>query len=200
MDGSPPGSSLLGILQARILEWVAISFSRGSSRPRDRTQVSHIAGRRFKLCTKVCSISSLSVRSVSPTSALSCSPPGCLAVTEGALSCRPLSALVIRPRSQELGRRLRKWRQELAEAICVPRAGSPFCFRCEIWAPATADLMFSRSLSLSLDPWFSAKPDFILPVPTTNTPGRFGSIQRHFLLSQLEQCYWYLVGVDRGCR
>ena len=32
------------ILQARILEWVAISFSRGSSQPRDRTQVSHIAG------------------------------------------------------------------------------------------------------------------------------------------------------------
>ena len=36
-----------GILQARILEWVAISFSRGSSQPRDRTQVSHIAGRFF---------------------------------------------------------------------------------------------------------------------------------------------------------
>ena len=39
MDCSPPGSSVHGILQARILEWVAISFSRGSSRPRDRTQV-----------------------------------------------------------------------------------------------------------------------------------------------------------------
>ena len=34
MDCSPPGSSVRGILQARILEWVAISFSRGSSRPR----------------------------------------------------------------------------------------------------------------------------------------------------------------------
>ena len=33
-----------GILQARILEWVAVPFSRGSSQPRDRTQVSHIAG------------------------------------------------------------------------------------------------------------------------------------------------------------
>ena len=44
-----PGSSLHGILQARILEWVAISFSRGSSQPRDRTWVSHIAGRRFNL-------------------------------------------------------------------------------------------------------------------------------------------------------
>ena len=49
VDCSPPGSSVHGILQARILEWVAISFSRGSSRPRDRTQVSHIAGRRFNL-------------------------------------------------------------------------------------------------------------------------------------------------------
>ena len=46
MDCSLPGSSVHGILQARILEWVAISFSRGSSRPRDRTQVSCIVGRR----------------------------------------------------------------------------------------------------------------------------------------------------------
>ena len=36
MDGSPPGSSVEGILQARILEWVVIPFSRGSSRPRDQ--------------------------------------------------------------------------------------------------------------------------------------------------------------------
>ena len=35
---------LSGILQARILEWVAVPFSRGSSQPRDQTQVSHIAG------------------------------------------------------------------------------------------------------------------------------------------------------------
>ena len=40
------GFSVHGILQARILEWIAISFSRGSSRPRDRTQVSCIGGRR----------------------------------------------------------------------------------------------------------------------------------------------------------
>ena len=44
MDCSPPGSSVHGILQARILERVAISSSRRSSQPRDRTQVSHIAG------------------------------------------------------------------------------------------------------------------------------------------------------------
>ena len=49
MDCSPPGSSGHGILQARILEWVAISFSRGSSQPRDQTWVSCIynAGRFF---------------------------------------------------------------------------------------------------------------------------------------------------------
>ena len=44
MNCSPPGSSVHGILQARILEWVAIPFSRGSSRPRDQTQISCIAG------------------------------------------------------------------------------------------------------------------------------------------------------------
>ena len=47
MDYSSPGSSVHGISQARILEWVAISFSRGSSWPRDGTQVFWIAGRFF---------------------------------------------------------------------------------------------------------------------------------------------------------
>ena len=46
---SPPGFSIHGIFQARVLEWVAISFSRRSSRPRDWTWVSCIAGRRFTL-------------------------------------------------------------------------------------------------------------------------------------------------------
>ena len=49
MDGSLPGSTVHGILQARILEWAAISFSRGSSQPRDQTQVSCIADRRFTI-------------------------------------------------------------------------------------------------------------------------------------------------------
>ena len=44
LDHSPPGSSVHGILQARVLEWVAIPFSRGSSRPRDQTHVSCSAG------------------------------------------------------------------------------------------------------------------------------------------------------------
>ena len=44
-----PGSSVQGILQARILEWVASPFSRGSSQPRDQTQVSPIAGRFFTI-------------------------------------------------------------------------------------------------------------------------------------------------------
>ena len=44
-----PGSSVHGILQARVLEWVAISFSRGSSQRRDWTRVSCTAGRRFTI-------------------------------------------------------------------------------------------------------------------------------------------------------
>ena len=47
MDYSPPCSSVHGILQARILEWVAIPFSRGSSQPRGQTQVSCTAGKVF---------------------------------------------------------------------------------------------------------------------------------------------------------
>ena len=49
MDCSPPGFSVHGILQARILEWLAIPFSRESSQPRDWTWVSFIAGRFFTI-------------------------------------------------------------------------------------------------------------------------------------------------------
>ena len=51
MDCSPPGSSVRGIFQVRILEWVAISFSRRSSRPRDRTCVSRVVDRRLTVWT-----------------------------------------------------------------------------------------------------------------------------------------------------
>ena len=49
MDCSPPGSSVHGVFQAWILEWVAVSFSRVSSLPRDRTRVSLIVGRHFTI-------------------------------------------------------------------------------------------------------------------------------------------------------
>ena len=49
IDGRLPGFSVHGIFQARVLEWVAVSFSRGSSQPRDWTQVSCIAGRCFTI-------------------------------------------------------------------------------------------------------------------------------------------------------
>ena len=58
MDCSPPGSSVHGISQARILEWVAILFSRGSSRPRDQTQVCCIAGIFFIKCVHAKSLQS----------------------------------------------------------------------------------------------------------------------------------------------
>ena len=49
VDCSPPGSSVHGVFQARVLECFAISFSGGSSYPRDRTQVSCIAGRFYTI-------------------------------------------------------------------------------------------------------------------------------------------------------
>ena len=61
MDYSLPGPSVHGILQARILEWVAMASSRGSSQHRDQTQVSCITGRFFyhlsyqgSLCKCIC--------------------------------------------------------------------------------------------------------------------------------------------------
>ena len=61
MDRSPPGSSVLGIFQTRILEWIAISSSKGSSQPRVRNCVSHISyigGRFFTTFPLVYEISS----------------------------------------------------------------------------------------------------------------------------------------------
>ena len=49
VDCSLPGFFVHGILQARILEWFTISFSRGSSQPRDGTRISHIVGRCLNL-------------------------------------------------------------------------------------------------------------------------------------------------------
>ena len=49
MDWSPPGSSIHGISQTRMLDWVAISFSRGYSQSSDQTQVSCISGRFFTI-------------------------------------------------------------------------------------------------------------------------------------------------------
>ena len=47
MDSNLPGSSVHGIFQTIVLEWIAISFSKGSSQTRDGTQVSHIVDSRF---------------------------------------------------------------------------------------------------------------------------------------------------------
>ena len=47
MDWSPPGSYVHGILQERVLQWVAMSFSRGSSQPRDGTHASPASVGRF---------------------------------------------------------------------------------------------------------------------------------------------------------
>ena len=49
VDCNLPGFPVHGIFQARVPEWVAFSFSRGSSQPRDQTQISHITGRCFTL-------------------------------------------------------------------------------------------------------------------------------------------------------
>ena len=81
MDCSLPGSSIHGILQARILEWVAIPSSRGSSQLRDWTQVSHTAGRFFTVWVtrEACSFLDplqLSVSWLWPFISANPSPPG----------------------------------------------------------------------------------------------------------------------------
>ena len=84
MDYNLPGFSVHGVFQATVLEWIAISFSKGSSQPRDRTQVSRIIDRRFtvwatrevwvawKLKAKVLVVQSCLILCDS----MDCSPPG----------------------------------------------------------------------------------------------------------------------------
>ena len=68
-----PGSSVRGIFQARILEWVAISFSRRSSWPRNWTQVSCLVGRRFTIWAMPQSVLVVEHRSIVVAQGLSCS-------------------------------------------------------------------------------------------------------------------------------
>ena len=76
MDHNLPGSSVHGIFQARVLEWVAISFSRGSSQPRDRTRVSSIAGRHFNNIFKLLLASKLFQSCPTLCDPIDGSPPG----------------------------------------------------------------------------------------------------------------------------
>ena len=73
MDCSLPGSSVHGIFQAIVVEWITISFSRGSSQPRDRTQVSRIVDRHFTIwATREVSVESSKTKSKKNFNFLSC--------------------------------------------------------------------------------------------------------------------------------
>ena len=77
VDCSLLGSSIHAILQARILEWAAISFTRGSSQPRDWTRVSHIAGRCFTLWATRVVITYFQFNSVPQSCPTLCDPVDC---------------------------------------------------------------------------------------------------------------------------
>ena len=106
MDCSPPGSSVHDILQARVLEWIAISFSRGSSLPRDQTRVSHLVDRRFtvwatrevQLFAQVVKLHVCSVSQSPPTlcDLMDCSRP--ISSAHGLLQARILEWIAISSR------------------------------------------------------------------------------------------------------
>ena len=129
MDCILPGSSLHGILQAIVLEWGAISFSRGSSQPRDRTRVSHIPGRRFNLwATKVSSIVCVHVCAVTQLcpalcDSMDCSLPG--SYIHGIFQARILEWVAIS------FRRGSSWLRDQTCVLCVSCIAGR-CFTC--WA------------------------------------------------------------------
>ena len=98
MDYSPPVSSVHGISQARILEWVAISFSRGSPWPRDWTHVSCI-GRQIlyhkaQLCSQLCLTLCAPMHSSPPGSSVHGDTPG----KNTGVGCMPSSSEYSKPR------------------------------------------------------------------------------------------------------
>ena len=91
MDCSLPGSSVHGIFEPIVLEWIAISFSSGSSQPRDQTWVSCVVGRRFTV---------LATREVLPVSLVpKIMPSTC--VIEQRIDCQPGRQL---PENTHVGR------------------------------------------------------------------------------------------------
>ena len=71
MDYSLPDSSVCGIFQARILQWVGISFSGGSSRPKDRTHISYISCFGRRVLYHECHLGSLLKNLIQPSLSLS---------------------------------------------------------------------------------------------------------------------------------
>ena len=112
MDCIGPGSSVHGILQERILESVAIPFSRGSSWPRDRTQVSCVAGRFFTIWATgktlsensivICRISTWTLLLVQPTKTM-------------------IERCYTNPSSNDT-----RYRQQIQENLCSPREWQRF--------------------------------------------------------------------------
>ena len=97
MDYSTLGSSIHGILQGRILDWVAISYSKGSSQPRDQTRVSCIVGRFFTTEPPAAAAAAAAANSLQPCPIL-CdpidgSPPG--PAVPGILQARTLEWVAI---------------------------------------------------------------------------------------------------------
>ena len=93
VDCTVSGASVHGILQARILEWVAVPFSRGSSQPRDGTQVSCIAGGFFTLWTTKKKESEVAQSCLTLCDPMDCSPPG--SFIHGILQARILEWVAI---------------------------------------------------------------------------------------------------------
>ena len=92
MNCSPPGASVHGILQARILEWIVISFSRGSFQPRDQIRVSHIVGRFFTMFN-IGGVLLVAQLCPTPYNPVDCSLPG--ASVHGILQARILEWVAI---------------------------------------------------------------------------------------------------------
>ena len=177
MERSPPGSSVPGILQARILEWVAISFFRGSSWPRDQTRVSCIGrkilycwatrGARMKLVKKTLLKASWrflhhSLPCVSGHSLWS--PLACLCHWLPSLVWRdPCWEMPLKADSQ-LGLGAVKWGEVMELTSLMPFSWSTTS-TCVIWLP--------------LDPTPSSFPELTLPTLAPKDSSRY-----HCLLSQ----------------
>ena len=155
MDYSLPGSSVHGISQARILEWVAISFSMGSSWPRDQTRVSFI-GRRVFFTTEPPEKSSLDIQ-------FSSVAQSCLTLCNSGLQHTRCPCPSLTPRACSNSCPLTQWYYPTISSSIVPFSGlqsfpaSGSFQTSQIFTSSSQSIVVSASTSvlpMNIQDWF----------------------------------------------
>ena len=155
MDYSLPDSSIHGIFQARVLERVAISFSRGSSWPEDQTQVSLIAGRHFTLWAHREALSSPIPQLISIMIPANCWTRFSIPLKNPGRSPASLQNLLLSCNIQQAVR-IEITQDQCSESLRTPR-GAAFSNRPELFGALQLGSYMAPRHGVRQSPWITAK-------------------------------------------